>query len=42
MEVNGDVSYDDNHNLSELINKSEPESSGSNKNTILVFLFLTS
>ena len=42
VEVNVDVSYDGNHNLSELINKSEPERSGSNKNTILVFLFLTS
>ena len=42
VEVNVDVSYNGNHNLSELINKSEPGSSGSYKNTILVFLFLTS
>ena len=42
MEVNVDVSYDRNCNLSELINKSEPGSNGSNKNAILVFLFLTS
>ena len=39
MEVNGNVSYDGNRNLSELINKSEPGSNGSNKNAILVFLF---
>ena len=42
VEVNVDVSYDGNCNLSELINKSEPGSNGSNKNAILVFLFLTS
>ena len=42
VEVNVDVSYDGNHNLSELINKSEPGSNGSNKNAMLVFLFLTS
>ena len=42
MEVNVDVSYDGNHNLRELINKSEPGSYGSNKSAILVFLFLTS
>ena len=42
MEVNVDVSYDGDRNLSELINKSEPGSNGSNKNAILVFLFLTS
>ena len=42
MEVNVNVSYDGNRNLSELINKSEPGSNGSNKNAILVFLFLTS
>ena len=41
VEVNV-VSYDGNHNLSELINKSELGSNGSNKNAILVFLFLTS
>ena len=35
MEVNVDVSYDDNCNLSELMNKSKPGSNGSNKNTIL-------
>ena len=42
VEVNVDVSYDGNHSLSELINKSEPGSNGSKKNAILVFLFLTS
>ena len=42
VEVNVDVSYDGNCNLSELINKSEPGSNSSNKNAILVFLFLTS
>ena len=42
MEVNVDVSDDGNCNLSELINKSEPGSNGSNKNAILVFLILTS
>ena len=42
MEVNVNVSYDGNRNLSELINKSEPGSNGSNKNAILVFLFFTS
>ena len=42
VKVNVDVSYDGNRNLSELINKSEPGSNGSNKNAILVFLFLTS
>ena len=42
MEVNVDVSYDGDRNLSELINKSEPGSNDSNKNAILVFLFLTS
>ena len=42
MEVNGDVSYDGNHNLSELMNKSKPGSHGSNNNTILMFLFLAS
>ena len=41
-EVNVDVSYDGNLNLSELINKSKPGSHGSNNNAILVFLFLTS
>ena len=42
VEVNVDVSYDGNRNLSELMNKSKPGSIGSNKNAILVFLFLTS
>ena len=42
MEVNFDVSYDGNSNFSELMNKSKPESNGSNKNAILIFLFLTS
>ena len=42
MEVNVDVRHDDNHNLSELMNKSKPGSHGSNNNAILVFLFLTS
>ena len=42
VEVNVDVSYDGDRNLSELINKSEPGSNGSNKNAILVFLFFTS
>ena len=42
MEVNVDVSYNGNRNLSELLNKSKPLSNGSNNNTILVFLFLTS
>ena len=42
MEVNVDVSYDGNRNLSELMNKSKPGSHGSNNNVILVFLFLTS
>ena len=42
MEVNVDVSYDGNHNLSELMNKSKPGSNGSNNSAILVFLFLTS
>ena len=42
MEVNVDVSYDGNRNLSELMNKSKPGSHGSNNNTILEFLFLTS
>ena len=41
VEVNVDVSYYGNRNLSELINKSEAGSNGSNKNAILVFLFLT-
>ena len=41
-EVNVDVNYDDNRNLSELINKSKPGSHGNNNNAILVFLFLTS
>ena len=42
MEVNVDVSYDGNHNLSELMNKSKLGRNGSNNNAILVFLFLTS
>ena len=42
VEANVDVSHDGNHNLSELINKSEPGNNDSNKNTILIFLFLTS
>ena len=42
MEVNVDVSYDENRNLSELMNKSKPGSHISNNNAILVFLFLTS
>ena len=42
MEVNVDVSYHDNRNLSELMNKSKPGSNGSKKNAILVFPFLTS
>ena len=41
MEVNVDVSYDGNHNLRELINKSKHGSNGSNKSAILLFLFLT-
>ena len=42
MEVNVDVSYDGSRNLSELMNKTKPGSNGSNKNAILIFLFLTS
>ena len=42
MEVNADVSYDGNHNLSELMNQSKPGSHDSNNNAILVFLLLTS
>ena len=42
MEVNVDISYDGNRNLSELMNKSKPGSHGRNNNAILVFLFLTS
>ena len=42
MEANADVSYDGNHKLSVLMNKSKPGSNGSNKNAILVFVFLTS
>ena len=42
VKVNVDVSYDDNRNLSEPLNKSEPGSNGSNKNAFLVFPFLTS
>ena len=41
VEVNVDVSYDGSRSLSELMNKSKPGSDGSNKNAILVFLFLT-
>ena len=36
MEVNVDVSYDGNRNLSELMNKSKPGSHSSNNNAILV------
>ena len=42
MEVNVDVSYDGNHNLSELMNQSKPGSHDSNNNAILVLLLLTS
>ena len=42
VEVNVDLSYDGSHNLSDLMNESKPGSNGSNKNTILIFLFLTS
>ena len=42
MEVNDDVSYDGSRNLSELMNKSETRNNGSNKDAILIFLFLTS
>ena len=42
MEANADISYDGNHKLSVLMNKSKPGSNGSNKNAILVFVFLTS
>ena len=42
VEVNVDVSYDGSCNLSELMNKSKPGSNVSNKNAILIFLFLTS
>ena len=42
VEVKVDVSYDDSRNVSELINKSKPGSNGSNKNAILIFLFLAS
>ena len=42
MEVNVDVSYDGNRNLSELMNKSKPGSNGNNNNAILVFMFLAS
>ena len=41
-EVNVDVSYDGNQNLTELMNKSRPGTNGSTKNAILVFLFLAS
>ena len=41
VEVNVDVSYDGSHNLSVLMNKSKPGSNDSNKNAILIFLFLT-
>ena len=40
--LNVDVSYDGNRSFSELMNKSKPGSKGSNKNAILIFLFLTS
>ena len=42
MEVNVDVSYDCNCNLSELMNKSKPGSNGSKRNAIMIFLFFTS
>ena len=42
VEVNVDVNYDDNRNFSEVMIKSKPGSNGSNKNAILIFLFLTS
>ena len=42
VEVNVDVSYDGNRDLTELMNKSKPGSNDSNKNAILIFLFLTS
>ena len=42
VEVNVDLNYDGNHNLSELMNESKSGSNGSNKNTILIFLLLTS
>ena len=42
MEVNVDIRYDGSRNLSQLMNKSKPGSNGSNKNAILIFLFLTS
>ena len=41
VEVNV-VSYDGNHNISELMNKSKPGSNGSSRNAILIFLFLAS
>ena len=41
VEVNADVGCNGNHNFSELMNKSKP-GSNSNKNAILIFLFLTS
>ena len=41
VEVDFDVSYNGNSNLSELMNKSKPGSNGSNKSAILIFLFLT-
>ena len=41
-EVNADVSYDGHCYLRELMNKSKPRSNSSNKNAILIFLFLTS
>ena len=42
MEVNVDVSYDGSRNLSDLMSKSKIVSNGSNKNAIMIFLFLTS
>ena len=41
VEVNVDVSYEDNHNFSGVQNKSNPGRNGSDKNTILIFLFST-
>ena len=42
VQVNVDVSYDGNCNISELMNKSKPGSNGRIKNAILIFLFLAS
>ena len=42
VEVNVDVSYDGSRNISELMNSRSNGSNGSNKNAILIFLFLPS